>query len=79
MPFRLAVSYATNSASGGVQRPRGNEFNEQLIVDLRRILRQAGFAPDGRASTPDEPGHQDNMFRMTHSAGRVRTEGVPAD
>jgi hypothetical protein len=23
--------------------------------------------------------HEDNMFHMTHSAGRVRTEGVPAD
>lgn len=23
--------------------------------------------------------HEDSMFRMTHSAGRVRTEGVPAD
>ena len=37
-----------------LEPPRGKDINEQLIVDLRRILRQAGFAPDGGAPTPDE-------------------------
>jgi hypothetical protein len=37
-----------------LERPRGKDIDEQLIVDLRRILRQAGFAPDGPAPTPDE-------------------------
>ena len=37
-----------------LERPRGKDINEQLIVDLRRILRQAGFGPDAGASTPAE-------------------------
>jgi hypothetical protein len=26
--------------------PRGHEIDEQLVVDLRRMLRGAGIAPD---------------------------------
>ena len=37
-----------------LERPRGKDVDEQTIVDLRRILSQAGFAPDGGASTTDE-------------------------
>ncbi len=37
-----------------LERPRGKDIDEQLIVDLRRILRPAGFAPGGEAATPDE-------------------------
>ena len=32
--------------------PRGKDIDEQMIVDLRRLLRQAGLAPDdGNADT----------------------------
>jgi hypothetical protein len=48
--FKVALGPETEV----LERPRGKDINEQLIVDLRRILRQAGFAPDGGASTPDE-------------------------
>ncbi|PND54545.1 hypothetical protein CRM90_27385 [Mycobacterium sp. ENV421] len=36
-----------------VEAPRGKDIDEQMIVDLRRMLRQAGFAPDKRLPTPD--------------------------
>ena len=29
------------------EAPRGKNIDEQLIVDLRRLLRQAGVTPDG--------------------------------
>jgi hypothetical protein len=33
-------------------RPRGKDIDEQMIVDLRRLLRQAGLTPDvGNADT----------------------------
>jgi hypothetical protein len=48
--FKVALGPETEV----LERPRGKDIDEQLIVDLRRILRQAGFAPDGRGSTPDE-------------------------
>jgi hypothetical protein len=48
--FKVALGPETEV----LERPSGKDINEQLIVDLRRILRQAGFAPDGRGSTPDE-------------------------
>jgi hypothetical protein len=48
--FKVALGPETEV----LERPRGKDINEQLIVDLRRILRQAGFAPDGGATTRDE-------------------------
>jgi hypothetical protein len=36
-------------------------------------------AKDASNVTSAQNRHEDSMFRMTHSAGRVRTEGVPAD
>jgi hypothetical protein len=36
-------------------------------------------AEDASNVTSAQNRHEDSMFRMTHSAGRVRTEGVPAD
>lgn len=48
--FKVALGPETEV----LERPRGRDINEQLIVDLRRILRQAGFAPDGAAPTPDK-------------------------
>lgn len=47
--FKVALGPETEV----LERPRGKDVDEQMIVDLRRILRQAGFAPDGAASTPD--------------------------
>jgi hypothetical protein len=37
-----------------LEAPRGKDIDAQMIVDLRRILRQAGFAPDDEAPTADE-------------------------
>jgi hypothetical protein len=31
-----------------LEPPRGKDIDEQMIVDLRRMLTQAGFAPGGR-------------------------------
>lgn len=36
-----------------LHRPRGKDVDVQMIVDLRRMLTQAGFAP-GIPATPDE-------------------------
>jgi hypothetical protein len=33
--------------------PRGKDIDEQLAVDLRRMLTHAGFAPDGAAAVSD--------------------------
>ena len=33
--------------------PRGKDVDEQLTVDLRRMLSQAGLAPVGKAPSPD--------------------------
>lgn len=40
-----------------ISRPHGKDVDEQLIVDLRRMLTQAGFSPDG------EPGVEDQRDR----------------
>ena len=42
-----------------IEAPRGKDIDKQLIVDLRRMLRQAGCAPDDGAPTPDTP-HRDH-------------------
>ena len=34
--------------------PHGKDVDVQILVDLRRMLKQAGFAPEGSAVTPDE-------------------------
>lgn len=33
--------------------PRGKDIDKQMIVDLRRMLRQAGFAPSGAPPVRD--------------------------
>ena len=33
--------------------PKGKEVDSQMLVDLRRMLSQAGYAPDGGPATPD--------------------------
>jgi hypothetical protein len=32
----------------GIERPPGKDIDQQLIVDLRRMLRAAGYAPEDR-------------------------------
>jgi hypothetical protein len=34
--------------------PHGKEIEVQLLVDLRRMLKQAGFAPDGSPAVADQ-------------------------
>lgn len=34
--------------------PQGKDIDVQMVVDLRRMLTQAGFAPDGTPPIPDE-------------------------
>ena len=34
--------------------PHGKDVDVQILVDLRRMLKQAGFAPDESVVTPDE-------------------------
>ena len=36
-----------------VFEPRGKDIDEQVTVDLRRMLGQAGWAPDDEAPTPE--------------------------
>ena len=44
--------------------PRGKDIDKQMTVDLRRMLRQAGYAPDGEAPVPDtrERDHGDGRW-----------------
>ena len=35
------------------EAPRGKDIDKQVIVDLRRMLRQAEWAPDDGSPTPD--------------------------
>ena len=34
--------------------PHGKDVDEQILVDLRRMLRQAGFGPTPEPAVPDE-------------------------
>jgi hypothetical protein len=34
--------------------PQGKDIDVQMVVDLRRMLTEAGFAPDGTPLIPDE-------------------------
>lgn len=34
--------------------PHGKDIDEQTLVDLRRMLRQAGFGPEGDPATADQ-------------------------
>jgi hypothetical protein len=35
------------------EAPRGKDIDKQATLDLRRMLRQAGWAPDDEAPSPD--------------------------
>ncbi len=37
-----------------LQRPHGKDIDEQTLVDLRRMLNQAGFGPEGDPATADQ-------------------------
>lgn len=37
----------------GFEAPRGKDIDEQVTVDLRRMLRQAGYAPEDAEPVPD--------------------------
>jgi hypothetical protein len=37
-----------------IRAPRGKDVDAQIVVDLRRMLKQAGFAPDGSPAVADE-------------------------
>ena len=37
-----------------LRRPHGKDIDEQTLVDLRRMLRQAGFGPEGGRPTDDQ-------------------------
>ena len=41
--FRVTVGSETEV----LEAPRGKDIDEQMIVDLRRMLRGAGLSPDG--------------------------------
>jgi hypothetical protein len=41
--FRVALGPETEV----FEAPRGKDIDEQMIMDLRRMLRQAGLTPDG--------------------------------
>ena len=47
-----------------IHRPRGKDVDEQMIIDLRRMLTEAGMAPDGSPAVADERDrdHGDNRW-----------------
>ena len=47
--FKVALGPETEV----LEAPRGKDIDAQMIVDLRRMLRQAGFAPGDGTPTPD--------------------------
>lgn len=46
------------------EAPRGEDIDQQMTVDLRRMLRRAGFAPDGAEPAADtlERDHGDGQW-----------------
>jgi hypothetical protein len=69
---------APGGAAGVITTPTGWQEHRDGTA---RTLPTAGTATLAHASnvTSAQNRHEDNMLRRTHSAGRVRTEGVPAD
>ena len=47
--FVVALGPETETLSA----PRDKDIDRQLTVDLRRLLQQAGYGPDGAAPVPD--------------------------
>jgi hypothetical protein len=44
--------------------PHGKDVDAQIVVDLRRMLKQAGFAPDGSPAVADQSArdHEDGQW-----------------
>jgi hypothetical protein len=49
---KLAVTLGPESEV--LTPPHGKDLDVQMMVDLRRMLTDAGFAPDGSPATPDQ-------------------------
>jgi hypothetical protein len=47
------VKVALGPETEVLHTPRGKDIDVQMVVDLRRMLKQAGFAPGGVPATPD--------------------------
>ena len=47
------VKVALGSETEILQPPRGKDIDQQMMVDLRRMLTQAGFAPGDAPATED--------------------------
>ena len=50
--------------------PHGKDVDVQLIVDLRRVLTQAGFAPEGHRPSPIKAR---GIMEMASGASQLRT------
>jgi len=37
-----------------LRAPKGKDVDAQMLVDLRRMLTQAGYGPDGERAVPDQ-------------------------
>lgn len=37
-----------------LSRPRGKDIDEQMVIDLRRMLTDAGYGPGAEPAVPDE-------------------------
>jgi hypothetical protein len=48
------LKVALGSETEVLEAPRGKDIDAQMIVDLRRMLRQAGFTPDDTTQRPKE-------------------------
>jgi hypothetical protein len=48
--FKVAVGPETEV----VERPRGKDIGKQMVVNLRRMLGNAGYSPDGAPAHADE-------------------------
>ena len=54
-----------------LEAPRGKDIDAQMIVDLRRMLRQGGFAPDDQAGfAPDDEAPTTDERGRDHGDGR---------
>ena len=49
---KLKVSLGPETET--LRAPHGKDIDVQTVVDLRRMLKQAGLAPDGSQASPDE-------------------------
>ena len=69
--------FTVNLGSGTqlFEAPRGKDIDVQVIVDLRRMLREAGWAPDDEAPTLDtrQRDHGDGRPDRTTRASRSRS------